>query len=1040
MAEYCMKCMEPVGSEKTCPHCGYEGEHKTAPHRLKPGTILQGRYLIGNMIGQGGFGITYMGRDLKLDMRVAVKEYYPNGYTNRNAEVSSELTISDKEQADFIENGKKKFLSEARALAQFHGDAGVVDVRDFFEANKTAYIVMEYLDGKDLRMVLKERTFSANEIFRLMRPVMDALEKIHAVGIIHRDISPDNIMLLKSGAVKLMDFGAARLLNYSDQKSVSVVLKSGYAPEEQYRPKGKLGPWTDIYALCATMYKCITGITPEDALERSHEDSMEWPSGMGLEITEIQEAVLKKGMTVEAEDRFRNIGEMKEMLDQVKVKIHAVDFETDDDDEKTMYMGRGGHEPNDSHEDKDEDKPQQEQDLNEDQEEHADSAETGKKVFPMAGIAVAAAVVIGGMAMFAAGKKANLDAVTQSESAAVVESSIAAESETESAEAGDFSFDEYIHIILGAGDEISVKGFNDAVQTLSERLEIFSGDMAYGLEVIGDKVDLYIPKSCLGDYDIYNMLRCYLTRATDLYAFNFMDAGYNPEKFALKREDLAEVTVMEGSIAGVDPGEYKIDSDTYPYLKVVLTDDCAEKHKGEIEAWGDQLRLAQDMSLDSYYYFNTFAEGDGKTFYVLNPDLEGPCFDLMYYNLTHEPLEKNFSFWIDLSYRANWDDVETAALVGENQCNVDEITGKTVTMYYTTTESGVSAGELLDVETAFKERLDSLEQPYAFGWDESKDTATIAVKTSLDHMGAPIIDSLGYRFGVKVRAGLAEDTLYVDSSGSEISYVKNADGTYQVSLQVGSSKESMISDLTGMLEGDGGGELILTVNGRPYLSAYVEEAVSGNTIVFDQVYLPEKGAITDENLWVAEFVEQVLCGTELPYAFNCFSDSYFMFSDDPQEMEELKFGISYDYLGDEIQEILNTELEEESTVYIDGTSVKVNYNLEVNETLPEAVLRLGKETYEKSEFADSPFQQLLICFIEENNETKERVRVIFDKSFNICAAEEKDRYIYVHGIFANGRLERYEEAFKNLVEADAFYQKMEDAYPWKSEYALWQYD
>lgn len=153
-----------------------------APHRLQPGTILQERYLIGNALGQGGFSITYMGRDLKLDMRVAVKEYYPkNGYTNRNAEVTSELTISDKEQADFIGKGKKKFLEEAYKLAQVHENSGVLDVRDFFEANKTAYIVMEFLDGKDLRVVLKERSFTANEIFCIMRPVIDALEKVHAL-------------------------------------------------------------------------------------------------------------------------------------------------------------------------------------------------------------------------------------------------------------------------------------------------------------------------------------------------------------------------------------------------------------------------------------------------------------------------------------------------------------------------------------------------------------------------------------------------------------------------------------------------------------------------------------------------------------------------------------------------------------------------------------------------------------------------------------------------------------------------------------------
>lgn len=294
MQEYCMNCMLPMAQDVVCPHCGHSQSADSAVHVLRPGTVLNERYLIGNVIGQGGFGITYIGRDLKLNMRIAVKEYYPNGCANRNIEVSDSITITDQKQRDFMEDGKSRFLREARVLAQFHGDPGVVDVRDFFEANNTAYIVMEYLEGKDLRKCLKEQPFSADEIFSLMEPIFETLEKIHEKDIIHRDISPDNIMMLENKTLKLMDFGAARFANYSDQRSVSVVLKSGYAPEEQYRPRGVQGPWTDIYALCATIYKCITTITLEDALERSFEDKTKWPSELGIPISAQQEAVLKK--------------------------------------------------------------------------------------------------------------------------------------------------------------------------------------------------------------------------------------------------------------------------------------------------------------------------------------------------------------------------------------------------------------------------------------------------------------------------------------------------------------------------------------------------------------------------------------------------------------------------------------------------------------------------------------------------------------------------------------------------------------------------
>ena len=274
MTDYCLHCMLPTGGADVCPHCGYQGGDTELLHHLRPGSKLNGRYLVGRSLGQGGFGITYIGRDLLLDTRVAIKEYYPSGIASRNVAFSPEITISDQRQVDSIEEGKRKFLSEARALAQFADDPGVVTVRDFFEANNTAYIVMEYLDGHDLRSILRLTRFSADDIFERMRPVMDALEKIHQVGIIHRDISPDNIMLLKSGTVKLMDFGAARQLDLSGNTSVSVILKTGFAPEEQYRSKGHQGPWTDVYALCATIYCCITGLKPDDALERTRLDEL----------------------------------------------------------------------------------------------------------------------------------------------------------------------------------------------------------------------------------------------------------------------------------------------------------------------------------------------------------------------------------------------------------------------------------------------------------------------------------------------------------------------------------------------------------------------------------------------------------------------------------------------------------------------------------------------------------------------------------------------------------------------------------------------
>lgn len=277
--------------------------------------LSNGRYLVGRALGQGGFGITYIGRDLVLNMRVAIKEYYPASYVGRNCEASSSVVAIDTKSQSRLEAGKRRFLDEARVLAKFHNNLGIVDVRDFFEQNNTAYIVMDYLDGETLKDYLKHQTIAADRAFTLMRPIMDALELVHAEHVIHRDISPDNIMLRSDGTLCLMDFGAAHEMDYGDQRSVSMVLKSGYAPEEQYRAKGELGPWTDIYALCATIYRAITGVAPDESLQRLISDEMAWPSDMGICISPNQERVLRKGMALNHADRYQTMAEMKADLD-----------------------------------------------------------------------------------------------------------------------------------------------------------------------------------------------------------------------------------------------------------------------------------------------------------------------------------------------------------------------------------------------------------------------------------------------------------------------------------------------------------------------------------------------------------------------------------------------------------------------------------------------------------------------------------------------------------------------------------------------------
>ncbi len=306
----CLGCLGEMNeNERYCSQCGFDNEQPKEPHHLAPRTILAGKYLVGKVLGEGGFGITYLGFDLNLNIKVAIKEYFPSGFVARSGNGAT-VTPFTGSSADYYGNGIEKFLNEARSLARFHNLDGIVEVRDFFRENGTAYIVMEFVEGENLRTALERRggKIPAAEVMALMMPLVSSLAKVHQTGLVHRDISPDNIMLTPDGRLKLLDFGAAR--DVAGSKSVSVVLKPGYAPEEQYRTHGELGAWTDIYALCGTMYKLITGVTPPESIERLAGDTLQAPSHLGVSMNPAQEAAILRGLSVRKEGRFVTTGEL----------------------------------------------------------------------------------------------------------------------------------------------------------------------------------------------------------------------------------------------------------------------------------------------------------------------------------------------------------------------------------------------------------------------------------------------------------------------------------------------------------------------------------------------------------------------------------------------------------------------------------------------------------------------------------------------------------------------------------------------------------
>ena len=302
----CMGCMSTYEAiDEMCPFCGYiEGTPAKEAYHIKPGSLLHDRYTVGRAIGFGGFGITYIAWDNKLMQKVAIKEYMPSEYATR---VPGNLTVTiyDGERYTEFMTGLQKFLDEAQRLAKFQNVPGIVRILDCFSENLTAYIVMEYLDGMTLKQYLAEHggKLPYEEAVEFILPVLAALQSVHKEGIIHRDISSDNIFITEDGEVKLLDFGAARYASTGYSKSLSVILKPGYAPAEQYLSHGEQGPWSDVYATAATLYRMITGVVPEEALERKEKDTLKPPSALGAKLPKNAEKAILNALNVRVENR-----------------------------------------------------------------------------------------------------------------------------------------------------------------------------------------------------------------------------------------------------------------------------------------------------------------------------------------------------------------------------------------------------------------------------------------------------------------------------------------------------------------------------------------------------------------------------------------------------------------------------------------------------------------------------------------------------------------------------------------------------------------
>ena len=315
----CPHCMADLKDydDGPCPFCGFDQDATPQPDEaMRRNTILHGKYLIGDVLGQGGFGITYIGFDLSLESKVAIKEYCPVGAATRRQGQNSLLWNNSHLSQAFRQSAYDDFLKEARKMAKMDQIPSIVRVRETFLENETAYIVMDYIEGETLKTRLKrDGVMKFADCIALLRPMMEDLDKVHAQGLIHRDISPDNIMIQPDGKVKLLDLGAAKDLTLQKEGVSQLVTKKGFSPPEQYMDSGKIGPWTDVYALCATIYYACYGRMVTPSLERLGQDTLTFSLAAKEPLPPEAVQALKQGLAVRVEERTQSVGQLLAQLE-----------------------------------------------------------------------------------------------------------------------------------------------------------------------------------------------------------------------------------------------------------------------------------------------------------------------------------------------------------------------------------------------------------------------------------------------------------------------------------------------------------------------------------------------------------------------------------------------------------------------------------------------------------------------------------------------------------------------------------------------------
>ncbi len=311
----CPNCFSD-GFTDQCKKCSYTAISFDQSADILPyGIILHNRYIVGRVLGIGGFGITYLALDIRTNTKCAIKEYLPTEYATRNSKAGT-IMPRGAENKQIYEYGMLRFLNEIELLKLFVNHPNIATFRDTFQENGTAYLVMEYIDGVSLKAMA--RNMNGRIPYYIMAEILekmtDALGYVHARGVLHRDVSPDNILVTPDGVVKLIDFGAAMRMEDVHIKQYSIILKPGFAPPEQYTTHGQHGPWSDVYSLCATAYVGVTGKTVPNANALKNAPALPPISKILPDVPSDFSNAIQKGMQLEVLKRQRSMSELAKNL------------------------------------------------------------------------------------------------------------------------------------------------------------------------------------------------------------------------------------------------------------------------------------------------------------------------------------------------------------------------------------------------------------------------------------------------------------------------------------------------------------------------------------------------------------------------------------------------------------------------------------------------------------------------------------------------------------------------------------------------------